>query len=280
MVSGALLIIQILGPEVYPNDDLEWYLPNDGVAGLTLLILASWVMTRWVDGRPFASLGVSLHPRTPLLFLFGLVMGIAVKSIALYTIGYLQADMVPKWPIFHVVHPNQAGLFETARLLVFVAVGEELFNRGYVLQAMAQRLGTAPSLAITSILFGLGHLVGETELLPAITVVITTSMIGLFLGILVVRTGSLWTAIACHWGLNLVGSEIGLRATGAASDFDPAIWGFSNNPQYWLIFGLMTLIIMFVPLSVDRKGKILWERYVRRPAWPPWQRKATDKEPT
>jgi len=266
MVTGALFIIHTWGPEVYPNDDLEWYLPTDGIAGLTLVILASWIMIRCVDRRPFASLGISVHRRTLLLFLFGLVLGIVVKSIALYTIGYWQAGMVPKWPIFVVLHPSLDGLVEMIHVVIFVAIIEELLFRGYAFQVLTQRLGTIPALLVLSVIFGIYHIIDRPEQLAY---VITTAVSGLFNGILIIRTGSLLPAIARHWGSNLVGNEIGLLGSGA-SHFDPAMWGF-DNPQYWPIFGLMTLIIMFVPLPVDRKGKILWERYVRRPSWPPWR---------
>ncbi|MFB6285283.1 MAG: lysostaphin resistance A-like protein [Candidatus Bipolaricaulia bacterium] len=275
MVSGALVIIYTWGPEVYPDDDLQWYLPNDGLAGLSLVILASWIMIRWADRRPFASLGISVHLRTPLLFVFGLALGVAMQSIALYTIGYWQAGLVPEWPIFRVMHPNWDGLVAMIHVLVFVAIIEELLFRGYAFQTISQRLGTIPALLILSVLFGLYHIIGRPDQ-PAY--VVTTAIAGLFNGILIIRTGSLWTAIAAHWGVNLVGDEIGLLASGA-SNFDPAMWGF-DNPQYWPIFGLMMLIIMFVPLPVDRKGQILWERYVHRPAWPPWRHRATDKTPT
>ena len=275
------MFIHTFNAELYPTQsvewylDLEWYLPSDGPVGLTLMILASWIMIRWVDRRPFASLGISVHRHTPWLFVFGLALGVAMQSIALYTIGYWQAGMVPEWPIFVIIHPNWDGLVEMVHVLIFVAVAEEVFYRGYAFQVILQRLGMVPGLLIISILFGIAHVLARPDQ-PAY--VVTTAIVGLFYGILIIRTGSLWTAIAAHWGVNLVGDEIGLLGSGA-SDFDPAMWGFAN-PQYWPIFGVLTLIIMFVPLPVDRKGKVLWKRYVRRPAWPPWQRKATDKEPT
>lgn len=279
MVSVPLGIIHTLGPGIYPNEDFDWYLPpHEGVAGLTLLILASWIMTRWVDGRPFVSLGITIHRRTPFLFVFGLAFGLAMKSIAIYTISYLQAGMVPEWPFLAVPRINQDMLFNIAWSLIFIAVAEELLDRGYALQVLTERLGTVSGLIITSALFGLGHIMNEPELGAALNVVVTTTIMGLLNGILVIRTGSLWPAFASHWGINLVGNDIGLRATGADSSFDPAAILNFSNPQYWPIFGLAVVIVALIPLPVDRKGKILWERYVRRPAWPPWQRCAGERQ--
>jgi membrane protease YdiL (CAAX protease family) len=80
-----------------------------------------------------------------------------------------------------------------------LAAAEEAMARGYPLQALSEAWGPGIGLALTSAGFGLLHSgnpgVGWVGLL-------NTSLAGLFLGALYLRTGSLWWPSGAHLGWN------------------------------------------------------------------------------
>ena len=71
-----------------------------------------------------------------------------------------------------------------------VPVYEELFFRGFVHNALGNRLKFWPAILLSSLIFGLFHLI------PA--QIITAFLLGIVLGWLYERSGSLWIAILCH----------------------------------------------------------------------------------
>ena len=86
-------------------------------------------------------------------------------------------------------------------LLLPAAFGEELAVRGYLLTTLNESLGRMWSVAITSVIFAMTHLLnpGPTFL--------STSMValaGVFLATVRLSTGSLWAATVAHLAWNLV----------------------------------------------------------------------------
>lgn len=98
----------------------------------------------------------------------------------------------------------------------FLAVGwaEELTFRGPLLFWLARPLGFIPALLLTSTMFGLPHWLGGDPLWGAFS----TALIGVFFGLLLRRTGSLWAPIGFHaawdYGLSAI---IGARDSGFPS---------------------------------------------------------------
>jgi uncharacterized protein len=85
-----------------------------------------------------------------------------------------------------------ARLLDALVLLVIVPVVEELVFRGLLLQRWALRWGIRPALLASSLLFGCLHRNVN---------VIGLTMFGLVMGLLYLKTRSLWVPILCH-GIN------------------------------------------------------------------------------
>lgn len=79
---------------------------------------------------------------------------------------------------------------------VLIPVGEELFFRGLLLRGFLGRYGRMNALLLTALLFAIVHL-NPWGLLSIF-------LVGLFLGWLVLRTGSLWCACLAHGVYNLM----------------------------------------------------------------------------
>ncbi len=84
----------------------------------------------------------------------------------------------------------------TLTAAVLIPVGEELFFRGLLLRGFLLRYGRRTALLLTATLFAIVHF-NPWGLLSIF-------LVGLFLGWLVLRTGSLWCACLAHGVYNLV----------------------------------------------------------------------------
>jgi membrane protease YdiL (CAAX protease family) len=76
---------------------------------------------------------------------------------------------------------------------------EELFFRGYLQNLLQHRWGLWPAIALSALLFGLGHIQGA----------VYATLGGVFFSLIYVRTGSLWPGTLLHGLYNIVGMLIG-----------------------------------------------------------------------
>lgn len=109
--------------------------------------------------------------------------------------------------------PMRAMLF-LALNTALVALSEEWMFRGILFRALSRHLRPWPAIALTSILFGAIH-VGNAfalgDIRMAAAQAVAAMMTGVLLIALVLRTGSIWTAVAYHmiwnFGILLVAHE-------------------------------------------------------------------------
>jgi len=81
-------------------------------------------------------------------------------------------------------------------LAVVPALCEELFFRGYALSGLRSSLGKTGSVVVVAIAFGMTHYSAQR--------LVTTAVLGLLLGLLVVQYRSIWPAIIAHFMHNAV----------------------------------------------------------------------------
>lgn len=94
-----------------------------------------------------------------------------------------------------------ALLAAVAALAIAPALSEEILFRGLLLGRFCDRLGTAGGLVLSSLLFGVIHL----NLAQGAAALV----LGLYLGALTLRTGSVHAAILCHGTNNLIAVSAG-----------------------------------------------------------------------
>jgi membrane protease YdiL (CAAX protease family) len=175
-------------------------LPTGLIAGSGAILLASvgaGVLVLALDGRPAGALGFHVAPtgaRESTLGL-GLGVGVAVGVVALIAVGGgIQWTPEPGSVLGWVV-----GAIGALAFLALPAAAEEALLRGYPLQALAEEWGPAWALALTSAAFGALHLAN-----PGVTPIATlnVAMAGVFLGVVYLKTLSLWWATGAHLGWN------------------------------------------------------------------------------
>jgi len=92
--------------------------------------------------------------------------------------------------------------FSPATMFILIAIQpafEEIFFRGFLLDKINSVSGKYTAILITSVLFGLAHLI-PGKIYPAFI----TGIIGVILAILVLKTKNLFAAIIAHTGFNII----------------------------------------------------------------------------
>ncbi|NNM35039.1 MAG: CPBP family intramembrane metalloprotease, partial [Gemmatimonadetes bacterium] len=168
----------------------------ESLSGLVGALFAGWVLLR-PDGRTAGALGFHLAPSAPRESLWGLGLGVGL-AVAVVLVMVLGGAVGWRGEDGSVL-----GWFGTAAfaagLLALPAAAEEALFRGYPFQAVAQSWGPVWALVLTSALFGWAHMAnpGATVLGAA-----NTGAAGVFLGVVYLKTGSLWWATGAHLGWN------------------------------------------------------------------------------
>ncbi|MFN8582402.1 MAG: type II CAAX endopeptidase family protein [Gemmatimonadaceae bacterium] len=179
--------------------------PTVQIAPLALaFLIAHWVMARWVHRDGGAYVGLDRRALDGGLLVQGALLGvlaIGVPSLLLLVTGELRFEQG------EALGSTTGTLLPLLLLLVPAALWEELAFRGYLLSALREQTGTWPALLATSALFGVIHLTnpGATALSTA-----AVALAGIFLGLVRIRTGSLYAAWAAHLAWNLT-MAVGLR---------------------------------------------------------------------
>jgi uncharacterized protein len=101
-----------------------------------LLLIVTWVVTRFIDKRPLQSVGLGFHDRTLTELMQGVVLGTVMMGVifaVLVSLGMAQFQLK--------VLTIQQALGMTAFCLAeftLVAVNEEVMTRGYLFQTLAE----------------------------------------------------------------------------------------------------------------------------------------------
>ena len=207
-------------------------LPSTDVAAQSAVVLIAGLLAGWIvlglDGRRPGALGFYLHRDASPESAFGLALGVVVGSIAvlgMFALGGVgwtgQEGSVSGWIL--------AG-FGSLWFFLIPAAAEEVLMRGYLFQALADSFGNATGLWATSILFGLMHLGNPNWSYLGLANIVVA---GLFLGVVYLKTRSLWYATAAHLGWNWAhGFLADLPVSGLDLVDAPLLEGVSRGPEW------------------------------------------------
>ena len=169
----------------------------DEMLSLVAALLATWVMVRAVDPRPWKDVGLGTADARPAAFAWGGAVGaapIAVASALLLAVGWLHI----------VTAPEGSSLGAAVRVTIFLvpaAMGEEVLCRGYLLTAMRDGIGVRGAVIVTSVLFGMLHIPNAGSTVESVGIVI---LAGIFLAAVRVAFDSLYAAWAAHTAWNWI----------------------------------------------------------------------------
>lgn len=160
------------------------------------LLIATWFMTRVVEGRPFVSVGLSFKTSSLRELLWGVFIGGGIISV-FFLIGFVVS-------LFEV-----SGLFATSQFgkdlpiyfiaILLAAASEEFLFRGYPFQTLSEGIGIYPTLFLTAFIFGSFH-----RLNPHVTTLglVNDGLAGILLGLAYIKVKSLWLPFGIHFSWN------------------------------------------------------------------------------
>jgi membrane protease YdiL (CAAX protease family) len=179
-----------------------------GDATLAVAMLAStWIMTRFVDRRPFLTIGFapSQAPRD-------LTVGLAVGAVWLaLSVGaaWLAGWASPRFP----VTGSSSQLLGTLTALFFNTLTQQMLLCGYIFQTIRARTSFTVALLVSAALFSALHAGAfHGTWLPLVNVFGAGALFCLAYGI----SGNLWLSIGIHFAWNsLLGPVLGLTVSGS-----------------------------------------------------------------
>lgn len=86
--------------------------------------------------------------------------------------------------------------------MLFVALFEESFSRGYILIKLKNRFSSRTGIIINSIIFGSLHFFSYSRSLGWVLGIINATIVGILLSIIVIKTNSLMMAVGYHFAWN------------------------------------------------------------------------------
>jgi membrane protease YdiL (CAAX protease family) len=143
---ALLAVALIIEKHVFAS---AWSIP--GLSGLEKLLFVDVMLYEYLIVRTCSDIGFDLMPRVR-------DFAVGLREFAFYTPVALALGFALGFLHLHAIGGNPAW-FSASWLftLFFVALPEEIFFRGILLQLLEKRMGTRAALLISAVLFGLAH---------------------------------------------------------------------------------------------------------------------------
>jgi uncharacterized protein len=202
------------------------------VVPFCLVVLVTWLMTRLVNHKPLAAVGLWLHPRAFRECGIGLLIGfLMMTGIFLIELGLGVLHL--SWRGLTVV--EVAGAVGISLLFFALsAMFEELLFRGYLFQSLMQWVTFLPALVIMSLLFGLAHTQN-----PHATPLSTANVLlaGIWLSFAYLKTRSLWLPFGLHLAWNFSQTSLYAFPTSGYSFAERRLFDAEQTGPPWLTGG-------------------------------------------
>ena len=240
-ISQALLVLAI----AYP---LNFFVQNalataEGIARTPAFLysIAVWLAVLFVAVPLAASLYTRVRPfdalrlrgPSPHMLAAGVLLGSSTWILGLKWAHFQQLIMPLPEQMRQLMEQELAFIndMNPAALLICLAlvpaVCEELFFRGYVLSGVRGALGKVGAVVLVAVAFGLFH--QSVHRLPI------TIALGLILGLLTLRSGSIWPAMIMHLMHNGLALALGVVPGFAERLAWPESDGAPNPPGQWVL---------------------------------------------
>ncbi len=259
LLTLALSIAALLMPALNPVSGSPAAILIGGTAELIAVTLSVYLSRRFLDRRSFTSLGLSVNRRASMDIIAGFAITFVIMGAIILTmraLGWIQFEGFA----WQSQSPLLVGGSSLVILLGFILVGwsEELLSRGYHLQTIASGTNLFWGLILSSIVFGILHLLNPNASWIAVTGIFFA---GLFLASGYLRTGQLWLSIGLHIGWNFFeGAVFGFPVSGLS--IYPLLQIHVSGPTLWTggAFGPEAGLIVLPALAVGIVLVILYTR--------------------
>ncbi len=231
------------------------------VQAQSYMLVASFAVGVWAL-RTFESLtprtlGLNLEKKTSQQFFLGLSLGLGLILFCCI-IAFFAGSF--SWTLIAISQNNLYSLLLAIGLCLVVSFSEELSFRGYFFQTMLRGIGVLPTLLFSSIIFAAAHADNSGITLLAYANLGTA---GVFLGLLYLRTGSLWAPVGFHLGWNFAQILFDIPVSGASKiTTSPFSLIIHDHPWSTLLVGgefgieggLIITVILLAAVAVVARG--------------------------
>lgn len=222
--------------------------PGMSILGCVIVLGLYALFVRWFEGHWPKDLKIT---RVVSHTLLGLLVGLTYMVLVVSTIVAL-GDGEVSWQGF-----SWPAQWDAIMLFLAVAVGEELICRGVIFRWIDERWNTWAALAVSALIFGLGHLPNDNATWWSTTAIAIEA--GLMLAVAYKWSGTLWVPIGIHWAWNYVqgnvfglavsGNQVGNSILATATSGPDLITGGDFGPEASIlavIFGvILTLVFLY-----------------------------------
>jgi membrane protease YdiL (CAAX protease family) len=196
------------------------------------ILMATYIMTKFVNRKPFGAVGLYFQERTlrdvGIGFLLGFLM-VAGVFLVEYWLGYVEiARRELAVGDALIVAGSSLSLFALA------ALAEEVLFRGYIFQTTIQAITFLPAMILFSTLFALAHW-GNPNVSAGCLVNIAIA--GVWLSFAYMKTRSLWLPFGLHWGWNFSLTTLFSFPTSGMTHPDRQLFVLEQSGPEWLTGG-------------------------------------------
>lgn len=202
---------------------------GQSLAVLLAVLLSSWIMTRFVNRKPLAAIGLGFGHGWWKELAAGAILGLMTMGCVVLTLAATGGltlslrDLSPSGGLWIAV--------SAAAYMAMVALAEEVVFRGYLFQTLTQAVTLLPSSLIMSGLFLFAHSWNPSAGLLAF---VNLGLAGLLFSAAYARTRRLWLPAGIHWGWNYAqGTLSGLPTSGIVAEDRALMMATTHEPGWW-----------------------------------------------
>ncbi|MDP1675757.1 MAG: type II CAAX endopeptidase family protein [Bacteroidota bacterium] len=211
--------------------DFNVQTPGTYIAYFTMTV-AGWLVLRFIDKRPFVSIGLRLQTHSGKELFQGLLLGSGMMSLIFvfeYSFGMVHIE-------FRDITIQQGLLIFLNSILLYIAVGygEEFLFRGYIFQVFVEGTNKTIATLTIALLFAFAHFKNPNVSLFGL---INVGLAGIWLSIAYFKTKALWLPIGLHISWNFFqGFVYSFPVSGTTSDKEQIGKAIVSGPE-WLTGG-------------------------------------------
>ncbi|MCY6483045.1 type II CAAX endopeptidase family protein [Clostridium aestuarii] len=212
LIGGEILGIvtsKVFKVSLYGSNSIRMMFDLIFSFGFVALVIFTWV--KFIEKRNISSVGfskINFIKKYFMGFISGVVMFSSVVMILGIT-GHIVIDKTPTAPV------GMAALSSVLIILpgwIIQSGTEEILSRGWLMNVLGARYNVKLGLFSSALLFGLLHMFNDNV---SVIAIINIIIVGIFLGLYVIKTEDLWGACGLHCAWNWIqGNIFGFEVSG------------------------------------------------------------------